>query len=135
MSERLGIDTNVLLRLVVFDDLEQVEAVDRLVRQLVSEGVLFINLSVILETHWVLMRRYHYPKEQILNFMQALLERRDFEIAGYEAVGNAVYYCRTLNVDFADALLSEMNRLAGCSKTMTFDKKAAARVPGMELLQ
>jgi predicted nucleic-acid-binding protein len=38
------------------------------------------------------------------------------------------------NVDFADALLSEMNRIADCGKTLTFDRKAASRVPGMELL-
>lgn len=134
MSRRLGIDTNVLLRLAIPDDAEQVGTVTRLLDRLAPDDTLFVNLSVILETSWVLRRKYRYPKERVLDFLQAILERREFEVAAYEAVGNAVHFCRMLNVDFADALLSELNRLDGCRTTMTFDKKAANRVPGMELL-
>ncbi|UJW74555.1 PIN domain-containing protein [Rhizobium sp. SL42] len=134
MSERLGIDTNVLLRLAIQDDTEQMGAVAGLLDRLAADDTLFVNLSVILEANWVLRRKYRYPKERVLDFVQAILERREFEVASYEAVGNAVHFCRMFNVDFADALLSELNRLDGCSRTMTFDKKAASRVPGMELL-
>jgi predicted nucleic-acid-binding protein len=134
MNQRLGIDTNVLLRLAIPDDAEQVDAVTRLLDRLEPDDTLFVDLSVILEVNWILKRKYRYPKERILDFLQSVLERREFEIAAYEAVGNAVHFCRMFNVDFADALLSELNRLDGCSRTMTFDKKAAARVPGMELL-
>jgi Predicted nucleic-acid-binding protein, contains PIN domain len=134
MSERLGIDTNILLRLVVPDDADQAGAVDRFLNRLGPDDVLVVNLSAILEANWVLRRKYGYPRERVLDFIQALLERRGFEVAAYEAVGNAVHLCRMLNVDFADALLSETNRIDGCSRTMTFDRKAAARVPGMELL-
>jgi predicted nucleic-acid-binding protein len=134
MSERLGIDTNILLRFAIHDDARQVLAVERLLGRLEPESVLFVNISVILEANWVLSRTYRYPKERILDFMQAILDRREFEVAAYEAVGNAIHYCRMVNVDFADALLSEMNRIDSCSRTFTFDKKAASRVPGMELL-
>ncbi|KKX30400.1 type II toxin-antitoxin system VapC family toxin [Rhizobium sp. LC145] len=134
MSERIGIDTNVLLRIAIPDDVRQVDALRRLLDRLGTDDILFVNVSVILEANWVLNRKYRYPKDRILDFIQAILERREFEVAAYEAVGNAVHFCRMFNVDFADALLSEMNRIDGCSTTMTFDKKAASRVPGMELL-
>ncbi|HEX5934381.1 MAG TPA: type II toxin-antitoxin system VapC family toxin [Pseudorhizobium sp.] len=134
MSERLGIDTNILLRLVVTDDAGQAAAVERFLQRLGPDDMLVVNLSTILEASWVLGRKYRYPRERILDFIQAILERRGFDVPAYEAVGNAVHLCRMFNVDFADALLSEMNRMDGCSKTMTFDKKAADRVPGMELL-
>ncbi len=134
MTTRLGIDTNVLLRIAVPDDVGQINAVDRLLKRLDAEDVLFVNVSVVLEANWVLDRKYRYPRERILDFIQAILERREFEVAAYEAVSNAVHICRMSNVDFADALLSEMNRLDGCGITLTFDKKAASRVPGMELL-
>lgn len=134
MGARLGIDTNVLLRIVVGDNASQMVTVRDLLAQLREDQAVFVNISVILEANWVLKRLYHYPQERVLNFLQALLERREFEIAEYEALGNALHLCRRSNVDFADALLAEMNRLAGCAKTLTFDKKAASRVPGMELL-
>ncbi|KGD99824.1 type II toxin-antitoxin system VapC family toxin [Rhizobium sp. YS-1r] len=134
MSGRIGIDTNVLLRIAIPDDARQVDAVSRLLDRLDADDILFINVSVILEASWVLNRKYRYPRDRILDFIQAILERREFEVADYEAVGNAIHICRMSNVDFADALLSEMNRIDDCSKTFTFDKKAAARVPGMELL-
>jgi predicted nucleic-acid-binding protein len=134
MTTRLGIDTNVLLRIAVPDDAAQADAVASLLKRLDADDVLFVNVSVVLEAYWVLSRKYHYPRDRILDFIQALLERREFEVAAYEAIGNAVYLCRTTNVDFADVLLSEMNRLDGCAKTLTFDRKAASRVPGMELL-
>jgi predicted nucleic-acid-binding protein len=134
MSGRIGIDTNILLRIAIRDDAAQVAMVDKLLGALTLNDSLLLNVSVILEANWVLRRKYDYPKERVLDFMQALLERREFEVVDYEAVGNAIHLCRMFNVDFADALLSEMNRTDGCSKTLTFGKKAAARVPGMELL-
>ena len=134
MTARFGIDTNVLLRVAMADDAKQADAVAALLRRLEQDDVLFVNVSVVLEAYWVLNRMYRYPRERILDFIQAVLERREFEVASYEAVGNAVYLCRTTNVDFADVLLSEMNRLDGCTKTFTFDRKAARKIPGMELL-
>ncbi|MGF9692106.1 type II toxin-antitoxin system VapC family toxin [Rhizobium sp. 0TCS1.26] len=134
MSPRLGIDTNVLLRIAVSDDAQQSERIRSFIAHLKEDDVLFINVSVIVEAFWVLNRFYQYPRTAILDFLQAILERREFEVAEFEAVGNAIHACRHGSVDFPDALLSEMNRSAGCSTTFTFDRKAAARVPGMELL-
>ncbi|MBP2548598.1 putative nucleic-acid-binding protein [Neorhizobium galegae] len=134
MTKRLGIDTNVLLRMAVGDDGSQAATVNSLLARLGEDEVLYVNISVLLEAGWVLRRLYRYPREDVLAFLQAVLERREIEVADYEAVGNALHLCRSVNVDFADALLSEMNRLSGCRVTMTFDQKAAARVPGMELL-
>jgi predicted nucleic-acid-binding protein len=134
MSTRQGIDTNVLLRIVVGDSPEQIGTVERLLDRLRDRETIFVNVSVVLEASWVLKRFYRFPRDRILDFLQALLERREFEIADYEAVGNALDLCRRENVDFADALMAEMNRLAGCATTFTFDRHAASRVPGMELL-
>ena len=134
MSERPGIDTNILLRLVIPDDADQAGAIDRFLNRLGPDDLLVVNLSAILEASWVPRRKYGYPMERVPDFIQALPERRGFEVPAYEAVGNAVHLCRMLNVDFADSLLSETNRIDGCSRTMTFDRKAAAHVPGMEVL-
>jgi len=35
---------------------------------------------------------------------------------------------------FSDVIIADINRANGCEKTMTFDRKAANSVAGMELL-
>jgi predicted nucleic-acid-binding protein len=36
--------------------------------------------------------------------------------------------------DFSDVIIAHLNRENGCSTTLTFDRHAARRVSGMELL-
>lgn len=134
MTKRLGVDTNILVRLAVDDDVEQGNVVRRLLDRLVEDEVLFVNAAAVLELHWVLGKGYGFPEDRVLDFFQALLESRAFELADYEAVGNALDICRRTRVDFSDAFLAELNGVAGCQGTLTFDRKAADRIPGMELL-
>ncbi|MGV2066389.1 PIN domain-containing protein [Agrobacterium sp. 22-226-1] len=134
MTSRFGIDTNILLRIVVDDDVEQKETVKRLLTRLEDGETLLVSLAVILETAWVLGQFYGYPKSAVLEFFQLMLERRELEIPNYEAIGNAIDICRNTNADFSDAIVSESNRVNGCVATYTFDKKAARKLPGMELL-
>jgi len=131
---RIGVDTNILVRLFVKDDAEQFASVARLVRTLKEDDVFFINIIVLIETLWTLSRQYGYRKSQLLTLVQALLERRDLEIDQYEIVGNAINLSRLLGADISDALIGELNRLSACDRTLTFDTKAAKTVPGMELL-
>lgn len=134
MTQRLGVDTNLLVRLAVDDDARQGALVQLLLQRLGEDDVLFVNAAVVLELHWVLGKGYGFSEDRVLNFLQALLENRSFELADYEAVGNALDLCRRTHVDFSDAFLAELNRVAGCRSTLTFDRKAADRIPGMELL-
>jgi predicted nucleic-acid-binding protein len=131
---RIGVDTNILVRLFVKDDAEQFASVVQLVRTLEEDDVFFINIVVLIETLWTLRRQYGYRKSQLLALVQALLERGDLEIDQYEIVGNAINLSRLLGADISDALIGELNRLSGCDRTLTFDTKAARKVPGMELL-
>ena len=134
MTRRFGLDTNVLLRLAIDDDPAQTAQVKRLIQNLDEVDVLIVSLPVMLEVAWVLERFYEYPKERVLDFLQAILERREVEVPNYQVVGNAIDICRGTTADFSDAVISELNRLSGCATTYTFDIKAARKIPGMELL-
>lgn len=134
MTRRFGLDTNVLLRVAINDDPSQMAKVKALLQNLNDDDVLVVGLPVILEMSWVLERFYEYPKEKVLDFLQAILERREVEVPDYRVVGNAIDICRGTTADFSDAVISELNRLAGCATTYTFDIKAARKIPGMELL-
>ncbi|CAN7147323.1 PIN domain-containing protein [Rhizobium sp. LjRoot254] len=132
---RIGLDTNVLIRFVVHDDDVQERAAARLFNELASDDVLYVNLIVVLEAVWTLRRMYGYSREQCLGFVELLLEQRSVELDEHEIIGHALLESRESGADFADTLVGEFNRIAGCSLTYTFDIKAARKVPGMELLQ
>ncbi|UHS62166.1 type II toxin-antitoxin system VapC family toxin [Agrobacterium vaccinii] len=134
MSGRFGIDTNILLRVAVNDDPAQRDRVVNFIDELGENDTLVVGVVVMMETAWVLERFYGYSKDAVLDFIQAILERREIEVPDYEVVGNAIDICRNSGADFSDAVISEMNRMAGCTVTYTFDQKAARKIPGMEML-
>lgn len=55
----LGIDTNVVIRLVISDDAEQTRRARKLVEQALSDDEpVLVSLLVLLESEWVLRSRY-----------------------------------------------------------------------------
>ena len=71
----LGIDTNVLVRFLVQDDLEQFEKARKLIKREVAAGRrVLINQLVLMETEWVLRSRYSVPKAKIIEALSELLE-------------------------------------------------------------
>ncbi|MDD1629656.1 MAG: hypothetical protein LUQ48_04500 [Methylococcaceae bacterium] len=51
----IGLDTNVLVRYVLQDDVQQAEVVDTLIEKCIAEHVLIvISLLTLQETEWVL---------------------------------------------------------------------------------
>lgn len=72
----LGIGTNVLVRFLVRDDREQFERARRLIKREVGGGeTVLISLLVLLETEWLLRRRYSVAKAEIVAALSALLGR------------------------------------------------------------
>lgn len=57
----IAIDTNVVLRLILDDDRHQIDAI----RHLMQRQRLFVSLTVLLETGWVLESRYRLPRSQV----------------------------------------------------------------------
>lgn len=126
----LGIDTNVLVRFLVRDDLAQFEKARNLIHQEVSAGNrVVINQLVLLETEWVLRSRYSLTKQQMMETISALLDALDVQFEDEPAVEEALYVWRDTRADFADCLISARNRRLGCRATASFDAKAA-KLPG-----
>jgi predicted nucleic-acid-binding protein len=64
----IAVDTNILVRLIVDDDEDQVEKA----RKLAEDHSFFVSLTVLVETEWVLRSRYEYDRASILNAMNQL---------------------------------------------------------------
>jgi predicted nucleic-acid-binding protein len=126
----LGIDTNVVMRLLVSDDAEQTRRARKLIEQaLDGEEPVLISLLVLTESEWVLRSRYGFKRDAVLDMFRALLEARELSFEDEPAVEEALFHWKDSACGFADCLITAHNRQLGCRATATFDAKAA-RLPG-----
>jgi predicted nucleic-acid-binding protein len=130
----LGIDTNVVIRLIISDDAEQTRRARKLVEQALSHDEpvlvsLLVSLLVLLESEWVLRSRYGFNREALLSIFRALLEARELSFEDEPALEEALFRWKDSACGFSDCLITAHNRQMGCRATATFDGKAA-RLPG-----
>ncbi|MDR1015129.1 MAG: type II toxin-antitoxin system VapC family toxin [Coriobacteriales bacterium] len=128
----IGIDTNVLVRLATADDDGQTEKARRLYSSLSASDQGYLGLVALAEAYWVLRSVYQKPKAEILTFIDRLTETKEVAIQDAEVVQLALE-ASAGGADFADALIACSCKAKGCSRTVTFDQRAA-RSLGMELL-
>lgn len=119
----LGVDTNLLVRLLVKDDARQAETARNILSDLSQKFV--IQPIVLCELVWVLSAAYGYKKEDIVNVISHLIRVENFVILDKENVQSAIELYSSTNMDFADAYIGYANKNAGCLSSITFDKKAA----------
>ena len=121
----LGIDTNVLVRLLVRDDALQFEQANALIQhQLAQSNPVLVSHLVLLETVWVLQSRYSINKGRLLAMMSALLDSNDILFQDEATVETALYLWKNTTIGFADCLIGSKYQRLGCHATATFDTKA-----------
>lgn len=120
----IGLDTNVLVRFLVEDDVHQAKRARELIEQTADKEPLFINQIVLCELVWVLSYAYDYPKPTLLDVLEKILSTKQFEIEEREVVWAALMSYKKTKADFSDCLLGTKNHQLGCTYTATFDQKA-----------
>lgn len=131
----IGVDTNVLLRALVPEGTRENERAGRFFIERSSADPMHVGLLVVAELVWVLERRYGYRRSQTAAAVRYLLESPDVVVERAALVEAAIDRVEALGTDIADELIAATNTLAGCTSTVTLDKLAAKRIPGMELLK
>ena len=129
----IGLDTNVLARYVMQDDLRQSPRATRLIESLSAEAPGFVPVVALVELVWVLSGSYGLSRAQVSTVLETLLRSRELVIDRAELVAQALSRFGTSGVDFADALIQRIAAAAGCDVTMTFDT-SAAKFAGMTLV-
>lgn len=131
----IGIDTNLLLRLIVGDEPKQAVLAREFLRENCSAHEPgYVYHIVLVELVWTLARAYGYSREKIAAAMEQILETAQLDVESSNDVAAAVKDYRRGVADFADCLLVRVNEASGCTRTVTFDRKAA-KLPGFELLK
>ena len=129
-----GIDANILVRYMMQDDaVQSPKAAEVMERRLTEDNPGFISIVAMAETVWVLARTYGLSNVELAAAVERMLESDALVVQNAQEVWIAMTAVREGRASFADALIAELGASAGCSRTLTFDRKAA-RLPGFELV-
>ncbi len=121
----IGLDTDIIVRLLTADDAEQTDIViDFLARNDNTENPPFIADLVLAETVWVLETRYGLGRNQIAAGLRRFVLNVTFVFESEERILEMIETYQRTKVDFADLLIAESARRAGCSATLSFDRTA-----------
>jgi predicted nucleic-acid-binding protein len=121
-----AVDTNVLVRLVVRDEVKQVLAAE----EFISKGA-WVSHLVLAETVWVLDAVYELGAEQIAMAIDMLLNHKELTVQDPDVVNLALARFRKHPaLGFSDCLLVEIARKFGHLPLGTFDR-SLARLDGV----
>ena len=124
-----AIDTNVLVRLIARDNVEQVASADRFV-----EKGAWVSVLALAEAMWVLAAVYGRSAGEISTAVELLLHHKSLTLQDSEVVAAALEVFRTRPaLGFSDCLLLELARKAGHLPFGTFDR-ALGKLDGAEKL-
>jgi predicted nucleic-acid-binding protein len=128
-----GIDTNILVRFLTKDDLEQGSRAASFMRTLAPDAPGFVSLASLIELVWVLRSKYRLSKPELIQHLKRLVNSPELMVESHTAVASALLRFSHFKADFADCLIERSGAAAGCGETVTFDEDAA-RFAGMRLL-
>jgi predicted nucleic-acid-binding protein len=130
----IAIDTNVLVRFLTGDDLEQARAATQFMDGLRQSDPGFISREVMVELVWVLERAYGFSRAEVAGALEGLLAATEIEVESSDDTGRTVFQYREEAFGFADLMIAAAARRVDAVPLVTFDRKAA-RIPGVELLE
>lgn len=116
-----AIDSNLLVRLLVRDDANQVNAAEAFV----ARGA-WVSHLVLAETLWFLDAVYNRTAAQIANAVERMLNHKELTLRGAEVVALALEHFRSRpSLGFSDCLVLAIARKAGHLPLGTFDRNLA----------
>lgn len=129
----IGVDANVLVRLLTADEPVQAAIARRFFDSRSTLDPAFVSAVTLAETVRVLRKVHRLELSSIANAIAMMLSSDDFVVEGAETL-RAIADGEVSPDLVADFLVAWLGSRAGCASTVTFDGTAAARIPAMELL-
>jgi predicted nucleic-acid-binding protein len=132
--KKVGIDTNVLLRLLIDDNPVQRKAVLEFGQGIGRDYSGYVTVICLVEMDWALRKQYGFAKGDSVKAIHRIIRIRGIEVQAREAVDYALAGVENGNGDFADLLIAHLCLDAGCDHVVSLDKRAAAKIPVIELI-
>ena len=130
----IGLDTNVLVRYIMQDDVKQAALASELIEALTVDEPGFIPIIVVIELVWVLSSSFELERSQVVQALEVLLQTKEIQVENAAVVWRAVRLYRSGAADFADCLIERSAAAAGCARTLSFDRGAVKNC-AMTLIQ
>ncbi len=119
----IGVDTNLLVRILVEDDPEQLRRARTLLNVAAERSeTAFVADNVLAELEWVLEDAYEVPRARILQALQAIVAAKRFEFADRRRVVQALELYQNGKAELSDYLIGLSGFQNGASTTYTFDR-------------
>lgn len=119
----IALDTNVLVRYLVEDDVKQTTVAAALIeRAIADDESLFVSDVVVCETVWVLSVAYKVGRKEIAAVLRNLFRARHLAFGTVEQLIRALEAYELGKGDFADYLIREHARAAEYDTVATFDR-------------
>ena len=128
----IGIDTNVLVRYLVGDDVVQSKKASDFIKSLSLSNQGFVSLVTIVETIWVLDSVYNQEEDLIKEAVLKLVKSPRLVVQCGREIEAALSKEKSEG-DLSDSIIAQLGLSFGCESTVTFDKKAA-KLEGMRLI-
>lgn len=129
----IGLDTNILVRYLAQDDpIQSAKAAEIIERRLTGENPGFVTTVAMVEIVWVLDRAYGLGSDEIAAAIERMLQIDVLVVENEQEIFTAMIAVKRGRAAFADAIILALGARAGCSYTLTFDRKAS-RLSGFRL--
>jgi predicted nucleic-acid-binding protein len=113
-----AVDTNVLVRHIVRDDLDQLAAAEAFI-----EPGAWVSLLVLIEATWVWSSVYGIERRQVIGTLEMLLQHQQFVLQDADVVSAALELFRARPaLKFSDCLILEVARRGNYLPLGTFDR-------------
>jgi predicted nucleic-acid-binding protein len=130
----IGLDTDILVRYLVQDDpVQSPRATEIIEGRLTEANPGFISIVAMVETVRVLVRSCGLAAEEVARVVERMLQTDELVVENEQEVFVAMIALKGGRRSFSDALVAALGTRAGCSHTLTFDRKTA-RLSGFELV-
>ncbi len=130
----IALDTNVLVRLLLRDDVAQGQLANELFEANAgNDAALFVSDVVLAELAGVLRSRYSLADEPIARAFRALLDNATLAWQSHAAVTQALQLYEQGGADFPDCLIVSLGSQHGCEATATFDRGMRS-LPGVRVM-
>ena len=119
----IALDTNVLVRYLVCDDMQQAHTARKLLESLTAQCPGYICREVAIELVWVLERTYGFSRNQIATTLENLVITEGLVIEDAIDVTCAAIRYRKGGAEFSDLMILAAAERSGALPLYTFDRK------------
>ena len=121
-----ALDTNVLVRFLLQDDLTQANKVkDLFLDAEQREEEFLVTSPVVLELIWVLDSVYEYERKEILDALEALMTLSILRFDERDVISSLISKGRSSREGLPDLLISLTGKAHGAKKTWALHRRAA----------